>query len=130
MKTRMIKVAFVLALIGSGSALSLASGIENKANELRNEIVVESTQPKITTIEDLIKQKLSYMDSGQLRVDRNLVGIWLSTDEIGTVKVLYIKNATSGLKQLINRQLDGIQVPLDESECNRQFHFVLHYNLV
>ncbi len=128
MKTRMIKVAFVLALIGSGGALSLASGIEHRSQATDNEIVVEST--KTATIVDMIKLKLSFKDSGQLATDQNLVGIWLSTDEFGTVKLLHVKNASKALTKLIYGQLDGAQMPLDQSECNRQFHYVLHYNLI
>jgi hypothetical protein len=130
MKIRMIKVAFVLALIGSGGALSLASGIDYKSQVKPVEMVTDSSSTGMVRIEDMIIHKLSYRASGHFDLNKNLPGIWLSTDAHGTVKVLYVKNASVELKQLIYQQLDGAQMPLCESECNKQFHFVLHYNLI
>lgn len=131
MKTTMMKVALVVALIATGGALTLATGGSTTTNSdgfTTTDGSLNNGGHESESILNWIKNFIHCPDFiGQ---QKQQVQLWLQVDADGNLKVLNIKSEDEKLTEYVLQQLNGKTLDLPINEVNRSYHFVLRFQTI
>jgi hypothetical protein len=128
MKTTMIKTAFILALLSSGSAIGLAAGSRSSfgnTNELLSEPEaapshIQATKKFYAWVEKSITRP-TFISSHE----ENLVELWLQMDANGKITGVKTKSKNPQLAEYVKHELEDIQCP--KGMVCHQLHFAISF---
>ncbi len=129
MKTTMIKTAFILAMLASGGAITLAAGngssFGNSDNYFNKADDAESKKPQ--TIYSWIQRNMpcpEFVESDE----ENRVELWLNITDDQKIVVLKTKSDTQRLSDFVKAKLNGRICP--NAEAGGQYHFAINFKRI
>lgn len=127
-----MKTAFIIALLASGSAITLAAGGSPKSGNsetpLTHESAVKDEDKKPLPFYSWVQKTLPCPEFVQTDEATNRVELWIKVSQDGTVEVEDLFSYNTELSNYVKTQLDGKVYP--STNGNNEYHFTIHFRRI
>jgi hypothetical protein len=132
MKTQMIRAAFVLALLATGSAVTLAANGNHRrseADDSKQEVAMtwRSAKP-VDALHEWIRRNVKCPDFISTDGVNNRVELWLGIRPDGRITVKHAKSTNEKLVAYIHESLEGKF--FSEAVAEKEFHLAIVFKRV
>ncbi len=132
MKTTSIKTVFVIAMLATGSAIALAAGSRNFADDDR---IVKNETTDISIADKNKPQKIYAWIKKKVRCpefinseDDNLVEVWLKHGTNGRIEILKMNAVSDRLSSYVMQELNGQYCPVEDIDSI--YHFAIQFKRI
>jgi len=124
----MIKAAFILALLASGGALTLAAGNEHHVITLNPSQPDAEEGKKPETVYNWIEHVLDCPEFLNADDANNRVELWIHINEDGSVAIKNLLGVNPKLVSYVKKNLEGKMYK--SSESGKDFHFAIRFRRI